>query len=423
MILGIAVVLLAAACGSDNNDDSGSTSSTAEPADDDESADDESAVPDEASDADDSTTADPPPAAGESALTSTVADSWTAVSIGAGTKPSLELDANGDPAIAFLFEDVPEGFVAYASAADDWTVDALTEGYFYGPIGLAFDLDNRPNIAFHDHQASSFNQQLGDLTHAVRDGTEWQVGAAASEGHDGWDSTIVIGADGVVRAAGVDPSQFDRDPGVEYYELVDGEWIVEEIGSGPTEYEWNVDLQVATDGTVAMTYFANSTSDLIFASRAPGGTWTLETVVSDGDVGRFSSFAFDDDGAAHISYWNADTGEVIYAGNSTGTWETSTIAVLDSVQPGFEGARRITSLDLGPDGEVVIAYSDTTGVWLARLSTDGSWAIEQVVTAGDLPLGQLVTLAVDDGGVPHLSYFEVIANGPLTGEVVYATTG
>ncbi len=423
LILAIAVVLLAAACGSDDDGTTGSAAAVAEPSDsgdaDDTSDEGVESEPDESEPAQTEPTPDP----GDSTLTSTVADGWTATPIGAGTKPSLALDTNGDPAIAFLFEDIPEGFVAYASATDGWTVDPLTEGYFYGPIGLAFDLDNQPNIAFHDHQASSFSQDLGDLTHAVRNGAGWQLQAAASEGHDGWDSTIAIGADGIVRAAGIDPAQFNRDPGVEYYELVNGEWVVEEIGSGPTDYEWNVDLQVAADGTVAMTYFATDSADLIFASKTPGGTWTLDTVAADGDVGRFSSFAFDGDGAAHITYWNADSAEVSYATNTSGSWETAVISNLDSVQPGFEGARRITSLALDPDGGVVVAYSDTSGVWLARRGSDGAWQSEQVVAGGSLPLGQLVSLAIGDDGAPHISYFEVTGNAPLSGEVVYVTSG
>ena len=403
MVVGFAVVMLAVACGGDDADNG--TESAEPPA-------SSLTQPDEP---------EPSQADDGHELTATVASGWTATLIGAGTKPSLALDADGRPAVAFLFEDIPEGFVAYASSTDGWTVDPVVEGYFYGPIGLDFDPDNRPNIAYHDHQADNFDQELGDLSYALREAAGWRVEAAASDGHDGWDSTIRVGADGIVRAAGVDPSQFDRAEGVEYYELVDGQWIVEEIGSGPIEYEWNVDLQVAADGTVGLTYFATTTTDLVFASRAPGETWTLETVVLEGDVGRFSSFAFDADGVVHISYWNADAAEVTYATNGAGSWETSTVAGLGAVEVGHEGARRITSLGLDPDGSAVIAYSDTTGVWLARQSADGIWQSEQIVTAGSRPFGQLVTLAVDAAGTPHLAYTEITGHGPLSGEVVYVT--
>ncbi len=365
----------------------------------------------------------PTPPAGSTDLTGTVGPGWRRTAIGEGTKPVLALDGRDLPAIAFLFEDVGQGFVAYSSAAEGWKVDPFVEGYFYGPIGLDFDPEGRPNIAYHDHQSEGFDPDLGDLTYAVREDTGWRVQPAFSDGHDGWDSTIRVGPDGVVRAAGVDPSQFSRVEGVEYYELVDGEWVVEQVGSGPVEYEWNVDLQVADDGTVGITYFASDSADLILARRPPGGDWVSEEVATEGDVGRFSSLAFDSAGTAHVSFWNADTGEVMYATDASGGWMSSVVAELSSVKMGFEGARRITSLALDPGGSPVIAYSDTSGVWLARISPDGSWASEQVVTAGSLPLGQLVSLAVDGSGVSHLTYFEVTGNSPLDGEVVYVTQG
>ncbi|HEC09824.1 MAG TPA: hypothetical protein ENI86_09695 [Acidimicrobiales bacterium] len=110
--------------------------------------------------------------------------------------------------------------------------------------------------------------------------------------------------------------------------------------------------------------------------------------------------------------------------DASGGWESSVVADLTSVQMGFEGARRITSLALDPQGSPVIAYSDTTGVWLARPATDGgTWESESVVTAGSSPLGQLVSLAVDGSGASHLTYFEVTANSPLDGNVVYVTDG
>lgn len=406
--------LTLAACGDSGGSDQGVISSTDEPA---------AAQPvDEATS---STTAGAPSstAAGEDATATglTFASGWSSVTIGEGTKPVLALDATDQPGVAFLFEDVPEGFVAFASAADGWAIDQLVEGYFYGPIGLDYGPDGTPHIAYHDHQASQFRQELGDLTVASFGNDGWQITAAESEGHDGWDSTIRVGADGVLRAAGVDPSQFGRVEGLEYYEFVDGAWSVEAIGTGPLEYEWNVDLQVNPDGEPGLSYFQSDDADLVFASRS-GGVWTTEVVDADGDVGRFSSFAFDADGAAHIAYWHGETGAVRYATNSAGSWDTQTIGSLSAVQVGFEGARRITSLALSPDGGVRIAYSDVTGIWLARQS-NGEWVTEQVVQAAEKPLGQLVSLAVDSAGASHLAFFEVTANGPLSGIVTYATSG
>ncbi|MDH3754127.1 MAG: hypothetical protein OEU32_09680 [Acidimicrobiia bacterium] len=415
IVLGVALV--AAACGSSGPaEDSVSTA-------DEPSAD--SATGDGAADtAGDETTDGEPPdagAGGASALTGSAAEGWELVAIGEGTKPDLALDPDGVPGITFLFENLPEGFVAYATAADGWVVENFVEGYFYGPIGLDYGPDGRAHIAYHDHQESTFEEDLGDLTYAVLSDGEWSITAAASDGHDGWDSTIRVGDDGVVRAAGVDPAQFGRVEGLEYYELVDGAWQVEAIGTGPLEYEWNVDLQVAPDGSPALTYFLTDAQDLVFASRAADGSWTVEPVDTDGDVGRFSSLAIDGDGAAHISYWHGDTGEVRYATNAGGAWETTTIDTLEQVEIGFEGARRITSIALDPAGVPSVAYSDLAGIRLAVRGDDGTWTTEQILTAGDRPLGQLVSLEIDGSGALHLAFFEVTGNGPLSGVVGYMT--
>ena len=99
----------------------------------------------------------------------------------------------------------------------------------------------------------------------------------------------------------------------------------------------------------------------------------------------------------------------------------ATVDTLADVQIGFEGARRITSLALGPEGVPDVAYSDVGGIWLARAGADGTWATEEVSAAGSRPLGQLVSLEVDATGTPHIAFFEVTANSPLAGLVGYLT--
>ena len=343
------------------------------------------------------------------------AGDWTATRVGEGAKPALALDVAGDPAIAWVLEDL-EGYVAFASQAEGWEFDEVAAGYFYGPIGLAFGADDRPHIVFHDHQDTTFKQDLGDLTHAIRSEGDWSVRPINDAGHDGWDSTITIGPDGVVRAAGIDPQQFDSDVGVEYYELTDSGWVVTEIGSGPIEYEWNVSLAVDPDGNPAVSYFDNNTQDLMFASRV-GGEWTIETVASEGDVGRFSSLTFDTAGRPHISYF-ALPDTVAYAVRSGGTWTVETVGTLPRVVIAFEGARRITDIAIDGAGVPHIAFTDRDVVRLAS-RFGGAWQVEDVAAAGELPLGQQVSLRIDRNGVPHLATYEVTGSGPLTGVIAY----
>jgi len=355
---------------------------------------------------------------------SSPAQGWVTTLIGEGIKPVLALDSSGSPAVAFLEERLGDGFVAYAAADNDWAVDSFVEGYFYGPIGLAFDSADRPNIVWHDHQADQFDQELGDLTYAVGGPGEWTTSAATDDGHDGWDSTIAIGSDDVVRAAGIDPAQFGSDEGVEYYELRDGAFVVEAIGTGPIVYEFNIGLAVGADGIPVISYYDNNDQVLRFARSTSSG-WDIVTVDSESDSGKFSDVEVDDDGRGHISYLlqtGQNTATIRYAVEGDGGWIIEDVGEITNLETGFTGARRVTAMELDAAGNPQIAFSDRSGIWLASRDS-GQWTVEQILSAGDLPLGQLVSMEIDGSGTPHIAYFEVTSADPLNGLVKYLTRG
>jgi hypothetical protein len=355
-------------------------------------------------------------------LTGAVADGWSASTITQGIKPTLALAPDDSPSIAYLFESLSEGFVGYASANEDWIAENFIEGYFYGPLDLAIDRDGQPNIVYHDHQDDQFDQSKGDLTFASRTDSAWSIEAIADDGHDGWDSALVLSEDGSRHAFGIDPSQFGSSDGVEYYSYANGSWTVTPIGSGPIAYEFNVSPALAPDGNPAVSYFNDRDGDLMYASY-DGADWTIETVATEGIVGKFSSLQIDAQGTPHIAFYNqvgALTGVVQYASRTDGVWQIEDIATLDDVELGMQGARRIASLALGADGEPRVAFSDRSNLFYAT-HTEDEWAVQEVVTATSLPLGQLVSLKVDSTDAPHIAYYEVTALSPLSGVIAYLT--
>ncbi len=403
----IALALIAAACTTSDGGSADSTTTTSPTV--------TAATPSTSDSAQDESTTVPP----TSGLTMSVALGWTATSLGSGVKPVVALDGNGAPGVAWILERVGDGFIAYANAADGWDRQLALEGYFYGPIGLAFDPEGAPNIAIHDHQADGFDPELGDLVRLHRDGDRWEQDTAHDDGHDGWDSTIVIGADGVIHAAGVDPVQFGRQDGVEYYRNAGDGWEVTQIGSGPVPYQYNVGLALDPTGSPALTYYNDTEGDLVFADLEEG-SWVLETVASEGDVGKYSSLAYDPQGRAAVTFFEqtgGTEGNIVFAVRDGDAWALETVGQLTGFAEG--NARRNSSLAFDTQGRAHVAYSDTTGVWYA-VRDDAGWQTEQIVTA-DLPLGQLVSLVLDGSDTPHLVLYEITSSSPLDGTVAYLT--
>lgn len=353
-------------------------------------------------------------------FTLTPADGWTALSLGRGVKPVIALDSDGLPGIAWILERIGDGFIAFASAANDWDVQLIAEGYFYGPIDLAYSPDGQPNIVIHDHQADQFDPQLGDLVRLFPDGDQWVAETVEDEGHDGWDSTLVIGDDGVAHAAGVDPAQFGRTEGVEYYRNTGDGWQVTQIGSGPISYQYNVGLAIDSSGSPAISYFNDSEQDLMFASLVDG-SWELERVVEEGNVGKYSSLAFSPDDRPAVSFFNqlsATEGEILYAVKDGESWVVETVGEIAAFSE--PNARRNSSLAFDSQGRAHVAFSDTAGVWYS-VRTDSGWETSQIATGGSL--GQLVSLTLGSSDEPHLALYEVTNEQNLDGVIVYLTQG
>ena len=406
--LGVMVLaLLAASCGDDSttspstsdpdSSDSGETTSSGDSADSGDSGDVEGTT---------------------EAIELTVADGWTMQRMGPGIKPALALDGSGAPAVAFLTEE-RMGSIFFASETTGWEIETVHSGYFYGPIDLDFSPEDLPHIVYHDHQAQTFREELGDLTLISFDGTSWETDAASDDGHDGWDSTLRFAPSGELWAAGIDPSQFGSTDGVEFYEFDGTEWTITSVNGPPVPYEFNVSLAVGTGGEPALSYYDQANDALHVATRTDG-EW-MDEVVPAGDGGMFSSFFIADDGTRHLSFYahgSGSGGEVRYAVDDGSGWIVETVHALDDVQLGMTGARRVTSLQLLGDGSPAVASADRVGVWISTASSDG-WDTVQIIAAGaDRPLGQQVQLVVD-GPAMHLATFEVTSPNPLEGEILY----
>lgn len=348
---------------------------------------------------------------------------WTIEEIDTGTKPSLALTTDDVPNVAYMLE-AQSGFVRNAVRnGSTWDISNVVRGYFYGPLDIAIGSDDVPHIVYHDHQDSSFQPDKGDAILSSLENGEWKFEKLFDQGHDGWDTRITVDSEGGVHISAIDPIDFGGG-GVEYYHKDDsGEWIVEDIGSGPLTYKYATSVAVDPQGNPHITYFDQDNQTLALASRDDLG-WSISVVDSESDAGLFSSLIIDSDGGYHVSYLlrqSPTSGVVRYAtkGADETDWEIRDLGNLDKLTFGFVGARHITSLALDSEGNPWIAYSDEEKIMLSVW--DGSaWQSQTAVDAGDKILGQLVVLKIDSKDQPHLTYFEVTSKSPLNGRVMYA---
>ncbi|MCH7587861.1 MAG: hypothetical protein IIC78_07485 [Chloroflexi bacterium] len=359
----------------------------------------------------------------ESAERAQLSLTWEIVEIGEGIKPAFALDANGVVHSAFMTE-ADHGHVYYAhNASGAFEIIQVSEGYFYGPLDIALDANGSPFIAYHDHQETDFIPRLGDEVVAFLQDGVWELVTVSDDGHDGWDNSIVIDRNGNWHTAAVDPSQFGSQDGVEYATNAGGEIAVTAVSSGPVEYEFGTSIQLKSDGSPGITYYNNRLDQLEYA-WLDGSTWVVEVVDEDGDVGRYSSLAFDAQDNPHITYYVRDTnssGVVRYAWWDGSAWQMEDIDSLDDVRTGQTGARKITSLAIDGEGGIHVAYTDQSRLVYARRG-DSGWATQEVEIPGDQTLGQLVELEMDAEGNPHLISFLVTSVSPeLSGIVIYAS--
>lgn len=347
---------------------------------------------------------------------------WEAQEIGEGIKPSFAIDENGVAHVAFLTE-ADHGALFYAHNRNGgFEVETVAEGYFYGPIDLALTLGGDPIIAYHDHQALQVDPALGDEVIAELTESGWKFTTVADDGHDGWDNSIAVDEAGNWHTAGVDPSQFGGQDGVEYATIVDGAVSVVPVGSGPIKYEFATSIQLDRSGSPAIAYYNDRDQQLELASLGASG-WSVEVVDSEGDAGRYASLAYDADGVPHISYYVAESlesGTVRHAWKEPSGWQIEDVGSLQNIRMGHTGARKITSLAFDPEGGLHLAYTDREHLIYAQKIED-SWVGQEVVEPGSRILGQLVELAIDSEGNPHLTWFEAVQVSPsLEGVVRYA---
>jgi len=256
-----------------------------------------------------------------------------------GAYASLALDAEGYAHICY--KDAYNGYPKYAyQDADGWHREAVLEGA--GCIGpIALDEQGRAHVCYYG----------SGLKHAHRTADGWHI------------ETVTVDSGGGNE--------------ISFY--------IDEQGYGHVSYHTSVDVESGPDIGYAKYAYQDGTG------------WHLETVDSGVlDYGRHTSLAVDEQGRAHITFWDYAYGDLKHAWRDASGWQS------ESVNRGG-GAGEELSLALDAQGYAHIAFFDH-GCCLKHLWQDSDgWHFEDVATGADV--GRWTSLALDGQGYAHISYF------------------
>jgi uncharacterized caspase-like protein len=280
--------------------------------------------------------------------------------------------------------------------ASNWQVeiiDASTGDVYFGS-SLALESGGRPCVAYYDPGGA-------DLVYACRD-TTWQPVTVDSAGDVGQYTSLVLDA--------------SDHPHISYQDGLDGSnqhlKYAHNDGSGWASTTVDGGLYTGAFTSIALdnagdpwiTYYrggncsvaGDTYCNLRYANYYDGGWSTTRLHYSTNDVGRSSSLAFDSEGHAHISYYNAGDGDLRYIHLDWSVWD-----IADGV--GTVGADTSLAIDSYEDPH--IAYVGEGSLRYAHGSFSGTeitWVTETVESGTSV---RAASLALDTDDHPHISYY------------------
>jgi len=170
-------------------------------------------------------------------------------------------------------------------------------------------------------------------------------------------------------------------------------------------------LAASASGRQHITYYEANNGDLRYATCAGGCTaaanWTTGVVDQTGDVGRFSSLEVRS-GVRHVVYTNYSNDDLKYAFCSTACTQAANWQKVVLDQAGAVG--RWASLAIGADGRRHVSYQEESdndlkyATCLTGCGQAGSWQKATIDKAGNV--GYYTSIAVGPDERRHIAYYD-----------------
>jgi hypothetical protein len=299
-----------------------------------------------------------------------------------GLYTSIDLYTTGGPAVAFNINDVitennKSKIIRYFSygtpSSPYWYVQNVDRTHAVGEfVSMEIDSLNVPHVSYYD--ATTTNLIYATVQTLVTPNYWYTQTIGANVNTVGWYSSLALNSagqshvtyyqenDGSLRLAYQTPT-FAWDKLVY---PVDSVGVLSGTGVG-----WYASIDIDNLGRPNISYFDTVNQDLKFATwngawppASPyTSDWSITTIDSVGDVGRYSSLVIDPlTGTRHICYYDRTNGNLKYARWEGAGWETAVVdgslADGDAFDEGDVGY--YCSIDLNSLGQPAISYYDNT---------------------------------------------------------------
>jgi len=158
-------------------------------------------------------------------------------------------------------------------------------------------------------------------------------------------------------------------------------------------------LGIDQNGRAHISYYDNTNGDLKYATNE-SGAWVLESVDTYGDVGKYTSLDIDDSGYVHISYIDSDYDSLMYTSNKDVTWFwgplSNDAAGQNSIRIDDTGDFHIGFFDyIDEDLRYINGHYNTGGGLFSTYYTDSAGTV-----------GEYSSLVLDGSGHGHISYYD-----------------
>ncbi len=234
-----------------------------------------------------------------------------------GQYVSIDLDSWGLPSFGYYHADKGEPMVAdmtllgitmVISADNNYMADVLGEGAGYTGLytAIGIDSENNDHIVYYDPYAMAGTSP--EIQYSQFNLELDEIRFSETVDNQGEHISMAIRNDDVPCIAFQTTAERD----LRYGCLVDGSWALEDIDRTGNVGAYT-SLAFNDRGEAYIAYYDESSTSLKLAIENKDVGWNIMEVDNDGDVGRNASLAVGPDGRAHMTYYSASESTLRYA--------------------------------------------------------------------------------------------------------------